>query len=247
MTPTILCMTSDKYIYAVRPFLWLLKKYWQPMPAVTVAGFSPPPFALPDGVHFISLGEFSAFPIGMWSDALIGALKAMPDEFVTIMLEDYWLIRPVKSALVETAYGYMKTHTSTVKFDLCADRLYAGDANTNYGKYGDLDLVWSRPGSPYHLSLMAGIWNKKHLLSVLKGGWSPWDVEIDGTRVLSRRQDLYVVGSHQWPVKHTLAFRGGDEAALLLHELDGGDIDSLRDLGLLSTWEKLENEGVPGS
>ncbi len=234
----ILCMSSDKYIYAVRPFLWLMRKYWKPMPSVTVASFSPPPFDLPSDVHFISLGKFSDYPIGKWSDSLIKALQAMPGEHVIVMLEDYWIIRPVKAAAVESACAYMETHSSTVKFDLCADRLYAGDANTNYGKYGVLDLVWSRPGSPYHLSLMTGIWNKKQFLSVLQKGWSPWDVEIDGTRVLSRRQDLYVVGSHQWPVKHTLAFRGGDDSVLLLDELHKDDVANLRDMGLLATWEE---------
>jgi hypothetical protein len=240
-------MTSDKYIYAVRPFLWLMRKYWKPMPNVIVAGFSQPPFKLPDGVRFLSIGKYEDYPIDLWSDSLIDALRTLPDEHVIIMLEDYWIVRPVNQEAVETAYNYMRIHTSTVKFDLCADRLYAGDANTNYGKYGKLDLVWSRPGSPYHLSLMTGIWNKRHLLSVLQRNWSPWDVEIDGTRILSRRQDLYVIGSHQWPVKHTLAFRGGDDSRLLLDELEKEDVSNLRDLGLLASWEEPANEKVQAS
>lgn len=240
MSTRILCMTSDKYIEAVRPFLWLLEKYWVPTPHVVVAGFTPPSFELPDWARFISLGDFDRFPVNRWSDSLRLALLKASDEHIIIMLEDYWLVRPVNVEAVAAAEGYMQTHPSTIKFDLCADRLYAEGANIFYGSYGVLDLVWSKPGSPYHLSLMTGIWNTQHLLAVLQPEWSPWDVEIEGTRVLSRQIDKYVIGSHQWPVKHTLAFRSGDSNTLYLNELQENDVTEMRELGLLNPWEGVE-------
>lgn len=231
-------MTSDKYIHAVRPFLWLMTKYWRPAPKVVVAGYSLPPFGLSENAMFISLGKFEDYPIGRWSDSLHKALSMIPDKHIIIMLEDYWIVHPVDTRAVSLAEDYMVKHPEVIKFDLCADRLYAKDANLHYGKHGFLDLVKSKPGSPYHLSLMTGIWNKGHLMSILKPAWSPWDIEIDGTRVLSTMPELVVVGSHQWPIKHTLAFRGGDENKLILGELHFQDQQALRAAGLFDPWEK---------
>ena len=99
------------------------------------------------------------------------------------------------------------------------------------------DLIISMPGSPYHLSLMPGLWRKQHLLATLKPGWSPWDVEIVGTTELSHNRDVIVLGTRQWPLKNCLAFRGGDSGKLLLDDLAQADVEALRELGYLSHWE----------
>ena len=75
-------------------------------------------------------------------------------------------------------------------------------------------------------------------MSVLRPAWSPWDVEIKGTRILSAMPELTVIGSHQWPIKHTLAFRGGDDKTLLLGELMVQDQTAMRNAGLFEKWEK---------
>ena len=50
------------------------------------------------------------------------------------------------------------------------DRAKAGDHNIrHYGNVGSLELVQSKPGSPYHMSLMTAMWRKENLLRVL--GW----------------------------------------------------------------------------
>jgi hypothetical protein len=47
-------LTSDKYLPALRPFAWLFTKYWSSTQPVTVVGFSPPTFALPENFDFLS-------------------------------------------------------------------------------------------------------------------------------------------------------------------------------------------------
>lgn len=232
----ILCMTSDKYIKAVMPFMYLVNKYWKPNPDVLVAGFTPPDFELPANAEFYSIGEFADYPVNKWTNALHKVLTHIDDEIVVLMLEDYWLTRPVNTAVVQIMYDYMMQFKNVIKVDLRADRLYAHSADKKYGNAGYVDLVKSMPGSPYHMSLMTGLWRVEHLIKVIQPGQTPWDVEIHGTPVLSHMQDLMVLGTRQNPVEHALAFRSGEHQQLLLDELPSHDIEEMEALGYLSPW-----------
>jgi len=246
LIPRIVCMTSDKYIDVVRPFIWLLKRYWAfgaPPVKVLVAGFTPPDFSLNDfggnanvRVDFHSIGKFEDYPIEKWSNALIDLLNQIDDEHIILMLEDYWVIRHVNVGAIVLATEYMRKYPKTLKFDLAADRFFAGGAKRDFRFHGWLDIVRSDPESAYHMSLMTGIWHTSWLKHVLLPDWNPWDVEIAGTTHIRNFPDLEVVGSGQWPVKHTLAFRGGDDSKILLQELQQEDVYSLKQLGYLKRW-----------
>jgi len=233
----VVVSASDKYLPALKPFAWLMNKYWKPNPEVVVAGFTKPSFKLPSNFEFVSVGKFEDYPITRWTDALREFLSDFDDEVFILMLEDYWITRAVDTEAVQILVDYMHQFEYVIKADLCADRLYAHGADLNYGNAGRLDLIKSMPGSPYHMSLMTGAWRKSHLMRHLQPGWTPWDLEIVGTTMLSHDQDVIVVGCKQWPVKHTLAFRANDPGSLLLNEIDPDDVKQMRALGLLSPWE----------
>ena len=244
--PRIVCMTSDGYIDAVRPFIWLFKKYWGftgGRADVLVAGFTEPDFDLNDfggnvnvNVDFHSIGKFEEYPIAKWSDSLLALLDQIDDEHIILMLEDYWVIRSINTEAIVGAKQFMEQYPNTLKFDLAADRFFAGGAKRDHLYHGWLDIVLSDPESAYHMSLMTGMWNTELLKKVLLPDWNPWDVEIKGTTHLRNFPDLQVVGSGQWPVKHTLAFRGGEFGKVLLDELQMPDIYSLKQLGFLQKW-----------
>lgn len=226
-------LTSDKYIKAVRPFYYLLNKYWPGHPDAVVVGFTAPDFWMPPGFSFYSVGQFKDYPVTRWSDALIKYLREIPDEIVCLFLEDMWLIRPVNIRLVQMCYDYMKQFEYVARLDLTGDRLHAGGASL-YGKLGEYDLIWSDPNSPYHLSLMPALWRKSHLLRVIAPGETPWDVEINGTpRLSALKHEVIVLGTNGWPIRNTLAFRGGDVSKLLLDELTEEDRVELKSYGLL--------------
>ena len=94
------------------------------------------------------------------------------------------------------------------------------------------------PGSPYHMSLMTGVWRKDNMRKVLINNESPHDIELAGTTRASHEQDLVVLGTRQWPVRHTLGLRGGDHSSLNLSELKPKDVDEMRKLGYFEPWEK---------
>lgn len=236
MIPRILCMTSDPYLPAVKPFMWLLNKYWRPNPEVIVAGFTKPDFDLPINAKFLSLGKFSEFPLGKWSDALAVALQMIEDEHIIIMLEDYWIVRPVDIYAVSALYEYAKRAPDVIKVDLCADRLFSAGVKRHQYHIGYIELLVSDPMSPYHMSLMTGIWKVEHLMGIIQPDWSPWDIETIGTEVLQRKPHLHVIGTAQWPVMHTLAFRNADIKKINLNELRKRDVEEMTRLGLLDPW-----------
>lgn len=235
--PPVVVFTSDKYIKAVRVYAWLALRYWSDQLPFFVAGFTPPEFKLPANFSFVSIGDFKDYPVDKWSDAAIDFLNDFDHEIFILMLEDYWITRYVNQPAIVLANGFMRANKDVIKFDLCADRFYAGGAKIDFATYGWLDLVLSDPKSAYQMSLMTGMWRKSLLLKVLKRGWSPWDVELAGTTVLSTMPQFRVIGSRQWPIRHTLGFRSGDSAKINLSGIEPEDIKAMQGLGILDPWE----------
>jgi len=228
--------TSDKYLDALKPFAYLFNKYWSPDVEVIIGGFSPPTFTLPPNFHFLSLGLMEDFPIGKWSNALIGMIRFLNDPLFVLMLEDYWLTRPVDTVCVELLLKMMKMKPEIVRMDLTADRKFAGGIR-HYGSVAGYELLISDPNSMYHMSLMTAIWRGSQMLRVLVQDETPWDIEISGTDRLRQMRDLIVLGTSHVPVKHTLAFRGGGKGKLLLDEVSEEDQKELQEHGLLEGME----------
>lgn len=234
----IFVLTSDNYSHSVLPFAHLFNKYWSSEQEVIVAGYERFPSGLPANFFPYSIGKQADYPVNKWSDGLIKLLRDFKDDEVfALFLEDYWIVEPVHTTEVRMLYDYMVQFRYVLKMDLYTDRRYAGGVQP-YGKCGHIPLLKSDYNSQYHMSLMGGLWNRTNLLNILVPGESPWDVELSGTpRVASYKDDLLVLGTDSWtqnpltcPVRHTLAYRGGDFTSLLLGELNPDDTDALKEM-----------------
>jgi len=233
----IMLTTSNGYLNCIKPFSWLLKKYWVNHPDVVVGGFKEPEFDLPEGFSFISQGNQADYPIEHWSDQVDKFFNQTEDEVIIFMLEDMWITEPVKDTVVDMAYDYMVQFEYVARLDLTGDRLHC-DCTQFYGKLGTVDLLLSHPDSQYHLSTMPALWRKKHLQRVMLPNETPWQLELEGTPRLGALKDIVVVlGTNAWPIRNTLAFRGGSTGELLLSELDPDDVEEMRDLGLFKGLE----------
>lgn len=228
----VVVLTSDNYLPAVRVFAYLFNRYWSDRQSVLVAGFTPPAFELPDTFHFHSIGPFEEYPVERWSDALIKLLEGLEDEAVTIFLEDYWLTRPVNVEAVRMCADYVRQHGYVLRIDLTTDRQWSHGMHypadiPDYGNCGYLDLIEGKRDN-YGMSMMAGVWHRENLLSMLVPGESPWQVELEGTARLQKRSDLLVLGTRNWPVRHILAYRGGNPTN---PDISGLSKEDVRELG----------------
>lgn len=231
----VITLTSDKYLHVLRPYSYLFNKYWGADQPVLVAGFTPPSFDLPPNFTFHSIGKFEDYPASRWSDAVIKLLNEIDDESFCLMLEDYFLTRPVDRRAVHMLNDYARQFGYVLRIDLSTDRLFMNGPQyhkdiPDYGYCGYIDLIKSEPGNQYQMSLQAGIWRRDNLLKVLIPGESPWQVELDGTGRVNANRDLLVLGTRQWPIRYTIGCKGGNPSEMSFSGVDFNDILTMREL-----------------
>lgn len=194
---------------------YLLDKYWPEHGDILIGGYTKPDFTLSPSFHFHQIGEFKDHPVNRWSDGLIKFLRAVPDDYVLFMMDDYWLNSPVNHALIQDLTDYLLSHGNLARLDVTGDRLGAD----NWSKAGkiapDVDLIMSDPQSQYHFSFQAALWRKQYLLDCLAPYESPWQSEIvSGVRL--RLNGYFVMGTTKPPMRYTIGVQQGKLA------LDGG-------------------------
>jgi hypothetical protein len=233
MRPVVFVFTSDKYLKSLHGFSYLFNKYWGDDQKVLAFGFSQPEFSLPSNFEYHSIGKQEDYPINKWSNAIISVLQNTdPAQRPIIMLEDYWITRPVNVDVVNAMWVYMRSTVDVLKLDLMTDRLYS-QGMTDYGNVGFIDIIKSDPTSAYQMSWMTGLWNPTLLLKYLIPDETPWDVEIYGTPRVAAEPQTLVLGTRQFPVRHILAHRGGDSSKFMLDGLAQADIFELRKMGVI--------------
>ena len=209
MNPRVFVTTNDRHLWALQPFAYLFNRYWSELQPVVVAGYTPPDFELPPNFEFYQIAEEN-YPVEQWSDGVMKFLGDMDDELFIWMLEDMWLVRTVDVRAVGSLAEYMQHHRDIIRMDLTTDRLYSlGSPGQvpEYEYYGSLDLIWSEPESPYHVSLQAAIWRRDYALHYMVPGETPWDFEFAGTTRLSSTPDMQVLGTRQFPCRYTLVLK----------------------------------------
>lgn len=239
----VIVVTSDKYSHLLRGFFWQWRKYCG-LPNILVCGFTQPDF-LPLGhwAEFYSAGDPAHYPPSRWSDKLIKILDEVAEEVFLLLLEDYWLLRPVDVQALKMIYDYCHQFQNVIKFDVTTERLFANGGGqylfgyNTYETLGYLDLIKSDFGSPYHLSLWGGMWRRDLLRQFLVIGETAQQIELNGTHRLAQVGDeLLVLGTRQAPLKHANVFqRGGwnDDPMTGLPALKAADREELRQRGYI--------------
>lgn len=198
--------TSDNHSWLLKGFFRQWIRYAGSYNAleVEVAGFTKPPY-IPKCVPFYRIGKFEDYPVEKWSDAVIKYLEGVRDELVLILLEDYWLMRPLAYGGIYAARKYMVEHRDVIRFDVAADRMFAKGAVLK-GNSGAVDICECK--GDYSLSFQASIYRVELLLQVLKAGENPWQSELNGTARLNELP-YRVVGSYQWPMQYMIVMNKG--------------------------------------
>jgi len=227
--------TNDRHLWILPAFAYLFNKYWSSLQPVVVAGYSRPDFELPPNFEFYQIAEAN-YPVEKWSDGVVQFLESVNDELFVWMLEDMLLTRTVDVRAVGSLAEYMTLHHEVIRIDLTADRLYAGASpgqRPEYEYYGSMDLVWSEPSSPYHLSLQAAIWRRDYLLNYMIPGETPWQLEMAGTERLSSTPEVVVLGTRQLPCRYTLALKSEHPTEPSITGMRQEDYDYLVERGWL--------------
>ncbi|MDQ3110741.1 MAG: hypothetical protein M3R17_12680 [Bacteroidota bacterium] len=192
----VLILSCDKYKDAWKPFFSLFNKFWPSCPYPVYLGINEIPFET-ENVKIIRSGKAKD-----WSADTRKILEQIPETFVIVLLEDYFLQRPVDNDWLQKCLDFTKKNDAgfmrIASFREDHTAMYAYDVSTFNPAFGI-----TRLNASFRVNLQAGIWNRNDLLALIKDGESPWEFEINGS-VRSRSMKKPFLGITQSSHKNVL-------------------------------------------
>jgi hypothetical protein len=166
----LLILSCDKYSDAWDPFFSLFRKFWPECPYKVYLATNElkPEYS---GVQIIASGAPKN-----WSDDTLAVLHQIPEKYVIVLLEDYFLNNKPDILWLQKCLSIM--HSENAAFLRLASfrkdhfDMYAFDVIQQHPDFGV-----TRKSAPFLINLQAGIWNREKLISYIKPGESPWDFE----------------------------------------------------------------------
>lgn len=180
----LIVSSCDKCSDLWQPFFYLVKKFWP--------NFNRKVYLCTDTKTF-ACEEFDiTCPLRMpsgstWSENLIALLESIDEEFVLLMLEDFWLKENVDVVKLQQCEKIIKNDPS-VGFICLVHQLDPSSENPTSSNYPNL-IEYGRY-TPYRVTTQAGLWRRDYLLSLLRKHESAWWFEIFGSK-RSRRTDYH--------------------------------------------------------
>lgn len=112
-----------------------------------------------------------------WSTGLLVCLEQIKEDYVIIMLEDFFLRTPINNEDIINALTFLHEHEGhslkLIPNPVPDQRISWGGKNY----YGEFSI-----GRPYRVNLQGAIWHKKTLERIIQRGETAWQFEVQGTQ-----------------------------------------------------------------
>jgi hypothetical protein len=182
---SILVLSCDKYSDIWRPFFQFLEKYWSDCPYTIYLGTNTKQFRT-NGVIQLFSNEVSN-----WSDETKKIVSQIPEDYVLIILEDYFINGKVNTKEIEQLFQVMQTeyagYLKLAAFPKKYNELWPYGVLTTHPHLGAIEK-----GARYRVCLQTAIWNKQTLLELLRSGESPWEFEIKASERSVERPEQFL-------------------------------------------------------
>lgn len=237
MTLKIAVLTCDKYLWCLKPFALLFNRYWDKDQKVTIFGYMPPDFSLPDNFDFVSLAP-TQYPRELWSKGMIEALGQIEQDHVLWLWEDYWLKEQVDTTAINNLHNFLHSTdegSNIISINVTGDR--CGRPTAEYvDTISDVDLCTTSCEEEYQFNFQSAIWNKDLLLQNLIPDEDPWQSEENGSKRLKNLGNdgkHIVLGTSTNLVNYAIGMRKDVEHETGLKHLQEGDREEILQLGLI--------------
>jgi hypothetical protein len=202
----LLVMSCDAYSDLWRPFLALLHRHWPDCPFPVYLGTGQLGCDDADVTVLRSDGGRD------WSRCALDYLDQLPQAYILVMLDDFFLRRQVPTAEILHCLRFAQSTNSTqvrlIPRPPPTDRLA-----------GESLIGECAAGSPYRLAAQAAIWNRAALHAFLRPGESIWAFEHQGNaRALEQPHGFYSVWRPVLPYQGCLAHHVVEKGKWLPHE-----------------------------
>lgn len=171
----------DETLDTIQVTSYLFEKYW-PDHEIDFLGFKAPSFELPKNHHFFSLAPEQIGGAKKWTRYIESYVKNIDDEFLIFSLDDFFIGWQPDIEMLNEIEAIMKNDSSIGRFCLS----YDAANNCKYQKIKSLDgysVVEVNKGELYRISAQPALWRREYLLKFLSHDWSPWNFEVDGSRL----------------------------------------------------------------
>ena len=203
--------TSNDYLHILRPFSFLLNKFWSPEQKVVIVGFDHPQFDLPSNYEFVSLGEQRG--LKYWTDDHLDYFKGIEDEYFVHMLENEFFLKPLDMSIYNDLVDRLNPKIGRV--DLTPGP--SQRSNNLVENRGEYDIIELTQDASYRLALRFNIWNKDYLMKYLIRGEDCWEYEVKGIE-RSKNDGYQILATDRQHVMHIMdgvAMTGGKRPNIL--------------------------------
>ena len=224
----ILVPSCDKYSEAWPGFFTLLDRYWPENKDLNIYLIGGKKSYKKDNVINISFTHDKG-----WSDNVIEALEHIHEDYVFIILEDYFLISPVKNDKLVIAF-------ETMKSEKAASLVIAFNEHaTPHPTIKEVGFM--NKDQPYRASLQAVIWRKEDLKKIIRSGESPWQFELDGTRRTYEMKAPFLSITDKSIFNYIGAISRGHWSRTAMHYIKKEKLDFQRHMPVENVWFEKYN------
>lgn len=238
LTFPVIVLTNPKHHWLLGGFAYQFNRYFHDQNPVTVVTSGRRGDELEKELppNFNVMTQYrEALPAGRWSNGLLELLSSpgFPDPFI-LMLEDYWLYKPIDCEGLGTAWDWFGEHDNrALRLDLSLDRASLARKEPVSSLHG-YHFFESLRGSNYQLSFQAAIWRKEALAQCLIPDENPWEAEVLGTARLNRLKNGFkVYGTEEGILFYQPVWRS-KRRAFQLTQFSVNDIAALNGAGFLT-------------
>jgi hypothetical protein len=171
----ILVLSCDKYADVWQPFFLFFEKYWGNCPFPVYLGTNEKQFT------FKNVKQIFSHKKTTWSDELKTILEQIPEKYIVLILEDYFIYETVKNEDIKKIVEVMQLNNAAFT-KLGAFPSKYNELWPHKPLIGESTLGVIEKGSKYRLCLQTAIWDKDILLSLLEPKENPWEFEIQASK-----------------------------------------------------------------
>lgn len=197
----VVVFSCAAYSDAWGPFFTLFRKYWPDCPypvwLVTDTMISKPTAGWLDSRNIFTYKNPS------WNEIMVQFTAAYPDEPIMMFQEDYFLTSQVSNFQVGRAEWFLNMRrASCVRLYPCP----GGDI-----EIGDPCYALIATEAPYRVSTQVAIWRPGVLNAIASATKTPWEFEINGTKLLRSAEPspelthgfyAWKREVHPWPIEY---------------------------------------------
>jgi len=171
MNLSVLIGTCDKYKSLWEPFQICFNKYWKPN---TNNIFATDTLDVP----IYTKTKFNTIKSqGSWGSRMLNGIQSIKEDYIFFILEDYLFHYSYSEKQLNT-YLELAKHHNIDRLQIAPSGLqtYLNESVDGLNKFSNT--------SEYLISMQPSIWKKEFLIETLLPKYSPWDFELQGSKLL---------------------------------------------------------------